>query len=159
MTRIYFLIFCYILNAAVSEPAMWLMQGDVFTEDEVTSRLIQLDTHKSNFSVSTRAEVHYWARPGKLISCVIAASVYQQGHVSVVEGGYGAKKVRVRYVTKTGKPDVFFVLVQAARKELVSVEGNVVKSPRVDIVYGPMTNWTFAEIQDALRNYTDIFPS
>jgi len=135
------------------------MQGDVFTEDETTSRLIQLDSHKSYLPVSTRAEVYYKARSGKLISCVIAASVHQQGHVSVVEGGYRTKKVRIRYMTENGKADTFFVFIQAAKKKSVSIEGNVMKSSRLGIVYEPMRNWTFAEIQDALRNYTDIFQS
>lgn len=135
------------------------MQGDTFTKDEAVSRLIQLDSNEWYYPVSTRAEISYAARPGKLISCVIAASVHQHGHVSVVEGGYKAKKIRIRYMTENGKPDVFFVLIQAARRETVSVERNVVRSTRVGIIYEPMRNWTHAEIQDALRNNTDIFPS
>lgn len=134
------------------------MQGDVFTDDEATSRLVQLDSQKSYFPVNTRAEVYYRALPGKLISCVIAASVHQQGHVSVVEGGYREKKVRIRYMTENGKPDVFFVLIQAKRKPM-SVDENVMRSSRLDIVYEPMRNWNLAEIQDALHNNTDIFPS
>jgi len=133
------------------------MQGDVFTDDEATSRLIQLDSQKSYFPVNTRAEVYYRALPGKLISCVIAASVHLQGHVSVVEGGYREQKVRIRYVTENGKPDVFFVLIQA-RKPL-SVDENIMRSSRLDIVYEPMRNWSLAEIDHALRNNTDIFLS
>ncbi|XP_011862549.1 PREDICTED: uncharacterized protein LOC105559098 [Vollenhovia emeryi] len=159
MTRICLLVFCYILNSALSEPATWLMQGNVLTEDEATSRLIQLESQKSYFPVSTRAEVYYRAQPGKLVSCVIAASVHQQGRVSVVEGGYGANKVRIRYMTENGQPDVFFILVQAARREAVSVDRNAVRSSRVDIVYEPMSNWTLAELQDALRDSSDILPS
>lgn len=134
------------------------MQGEVFTEDQATARLIQLDSQKSYFPVSTRAEVYYRALPGKLISCVIAAAVNQRGHVSVVEGGYRAKKVRIRYMTENGEPDIFFVLIQAAKREPVSVEGNVVRSSRVGIVYEPMKNWTLAEIQDAFLNNTETFP-
>lgn len=136
----------------------WLIQGNALTKDEATSQLIQLDSHKSYLPVSTRAEVYYWAQPGKLISCVIAASVHQQGHVSVVEGGYRAKKVRIRYMTDTGNADVFFVLIQAMKRESISVEENVIRSPRVDLVYEPIRNWTLAKIQNTLRNDTDIFP-
>lgn len=134
------------------------MQGDEFPDDEATSRLIQLDSQKSYFPVSTKTEMYYVAQPGKLINCVIAASVYQKGHVSVVEGGYGAKKVRIRYMTENGEPDILFIFIQAAKIESVSVEGNVAKSSGLDIVYEPMRNWTLAETQDALRNDTDIFP-
>ncbi|XP_011257241.1 uncharacterized protein LOC105251867 isoform X2 [Camponotus floridanus] len=155
MTRIYLLValvFYCVSNSALSEPTTWLMQGDTFTDEEATSRLIQLDSHKSYFPVSTRAEIYYAAQPGKLISCVIAASVHQNGHVSVVEGGYGTKKVRIRYMTENGRPDVFFVLVQAAKRESVHVEEDVAWSTRLGIAYEPMKNWTLAEIQDALRN-------
>lgn len=134
----------------------WLMQGDVFTDEEATSRLIQLDSHRSYFPVSTRAEMYYTAQPGKLINCVIAASVHQNGHVSVVEGGYGTTKVRIRYITENGKPDVFFVLVQAAKRDSVYVEENVAWSTRLGIAYEPMRNWTLAEIQDALRNVSSF---
>lgn len=158
MTHIYFLIFCYILNSVLSEPITWLMQGDVFTDNQAKSRLIELDNYESYTPVSTRVEVYYWARPGKLINCVIAAAVHQRGHVSVVEGGYRAKKVRIRYMTENGEPDVFYVLVQAAKKDSVLVEGNVVKTSRLGIIYEPIKNWTLTEIQDALRNSTDIFP-
>ncbi|XP_050456920.1 uncharacterized protein LOC126854355 [Cataglyphis hispanica] len=155
MTRIYLALVLYcVSNSVLSEPTTWLMQGDVFTDEEATSRLIQLDSQKSYFPVSTRAEINYRARPGKLISCVIAASVHQNGHVSVVEGGYGTKKVRIRYITENGKPDVFFVLVQAAKRESVYVEGDLAWSTRLGIVYESMKNWTAAEIQDALRNVT-----
>lgn len=135
------------------------MQGDVFTDDEARSRFVELDSHESYIPVSTRAEVYYWARPGKLISCVIAAAVHQRGHVSVVEGGYRAKKVRIRYMTENGEEDIFYVLVQAAKRESVSVEGNIVETSRLSIIYESIRNWTLAEIQDALRNSTDIFPS
>ncbi|XP_072746663.1 uncharacterized protein [Anoplolepis gracilipes] len=157
MTRIYLviaLVFYCISNSALSEPATWLMQGDVLTDEEATSRLIQLDSHKSYYPVNTRAEVYYTARPGKLVSCVIAASVHLNGHVSVVKGGYGSKKVRIRYTTENGRPDVFFVLVQAAKREFVFVEGDVAWSTRLGIAYEPMRNWTVTEIQDALRNVT-----
>ncbi|KAL6426004.1 hypothetical protein ACFW04_008947 [Cataglyphis niger] len=155
MTRIYLALVLYcVSNSVLSEPTTWLMQGDVFTDEEATSRLIQLDSQKSYFPVSTRAEINYGARPGKLISCVIAASVHQNGHVSVVEGGYGTKKVRIRYITENGKPDVFFVLVQAAKRESVYVEGDLAWSTRLGIAYESMKNWTVAEIQDALRNVT-----
>ncbi|XP_029664782.1 uncharacterized protein LOC115236453 [Formica exsecta] len=157
MTRIYLLValilYC-VSNSALSEPTTWLIQGDVFTDEEATSRLIQLDSQKSYFPVSTRAEIYYRARPGKLVSCVIAASVHQNGQVSVVEGGYGTKKVRIRYITENGRPDVFFVLVQAAKRESVYVEGDLAWSTRLGIAYEPMKNWTVAEIQNALRNVT-----
>lgn len=135
----------------------WLMQGDIFTKDTPMSRLIQLNTHEWYLPVSTRAEIYYKALPGKLISCVIAASVNQHGYVSV-EGGYRTEKVLIRYMTETGEPDTFFVFIQAAKTEPVSVEENVVRSSSVNIVYEPMKNWTLTEIQDALRN-ADIFPS
>ncbi|XP_024868537.1 uncharacterized protein LOC112452514 isoform X1 [Temnothorax curvispinosus] len=148
-----------LMHDPIATKTTWLMQGEAFTKDEATSRLVQLDSHKSYLPVSTRAEVYYRARPGKLITCVIAASVRQRGHVSVVEGGYGAREVRIRYMTENGEPDEFFVLIQAARREPVSVEGNAVRSSRLGVVYEPMTNWTREEIEDALRNNTDIFPS
>ncbi|CAL1689535.1 unnamed protein product [Lasius platythorax] len=157
MTRVYLLVslvFYCVSNSALSEPTTWLMQGDVFTDEEATSKLVQLDSHKSYFPVNTRAEVSYTARPDKLVSCVIAASVHQNGHVSVVEGGYGTKKVRIRYSTEINKPDVFFVLVQAAKRESVHVEGDLARSTRLGIAYEPMRNWTLAEIKDALRNVT-----
>ncbi|XP_018312192.1 uncharacterized protein [Mycetomoellerius zeteki] len=138
MTRIYLLIFCYIFNSALSEPATWLMQGDEFTEDEVTSRIIQLESHESYSPVSSRAEMYYRARPGKLINCVIAASVYQQGHVSVVKGGYRDNYVRINYMTESGKADVFYVFVQTVKSEAVFVDEN----SRLGIVYEelPMRN-------------------
>ncbi|XP_018359194.1 PREDICTED: uncharacterized protein LOC108758649 isoform X1 [Trachymyrmex cornetzi] len=134
MTRIYLLIFCYISNPALSEPATWLMQGDKFTEDEVMSRVIQLESHTSYFPVNSTAEMYYGARPGKLIQCVIAASVHGQGHVSVVEGGYRANKVRINYTTESGKADVFYVFIQTVQREAISLEENL----RLGIVYGPM---------------------
>ncbi|XP_011056541.1 PREDICTED: uncharacterized protein LOC105147318 isoform X2 [Acromyrmex echinatior] len=155
MTRIYLLIFCYISNPALSEPATWLMQGDKFTEDEVMSRVIQLESHESYFPVNSRAEMYYKARPGKLIQCVIAASVHGQGHVNVVEGGYRANKVRINYTTENGKADVFYVFIQTVKREAMFVDEN----SRLGIVYGPMRSWTLAEIQDYFRNNSDIFPS
>lgn len=133
------------------------MQGDIFTKDTPMSRLIQLNTQEWYLPVNTRAEIYYKALPGKLISCVIAASVNQHGHVSVVEGGYRTKKVLIRYMTENGKSDIFFVFIQAAKTEPVSVEKSVMRSSSVDLVYEPMKNWTLTEIQDALRN-ADIFP-
>ncbi|KAH0945461.1 hypothetical protein HN011_005413 [Eciton burchellii] len=72
------LILCCVSKSALCEPITWLMQGDVLSEDEATSRLIK--SHKSYFSVSTRAEVYFAAEPGMVINCVIAAAVYQNGH-------------------------------------------------------------------------------
>ncbi|XP_028047250.1 uncharacterized protein LOC105830122 isoform X2 [Monomorium pharaonis] len=147
-----------VLLRSRTRKTTWLMQGDVFTDDEARSRLIELDSHESYTPVSTRAEMYYWARPGKVISCVIAAAVNQRGHVSIVEGGYRAKKVLIRYMTDNGEKDVFYVLVQAAKRESVFVEQNAVKTSRLGIVYEPIRNWSLAEIQNALRNSTDIFP-
>ncbi|XP_018349231.1 PREDICTED: uncharacterized protein LOC108752692 isoform X1 [Trachymyrmex septentrionalis] len=155
MTRIYLLIFCYISNPALSEPATWLMQGDKFTEDDVISRVIQLESHKSYFPMNSTAEMYYRAPPGKLIQCVIAASVYGQGHVSVVEGGYRTNKVRVNYTTESGKADVFYFFIQTVKREAMFVDENT----RLGIVYGPMRSWTLAEIQDYFRNNSNIFPS
>ncbi|XP_018051264.1 PREDICTED: uncharacterized protein LOC108689135 [Atta colombica] len=165
MTRIYLLIFCYISNPALSEPssqtrasfrrATWLMQDDKFTKDEVMSRVIQLESYKSYFPVNSRAEMYYRARPGKLIQCVIAASVHGQGHVSVVEGGYRTNKVRINYPMESGKADVFYVFIQTMKKEAMFVNEN----SRLGIVYGLMRSWTLAEIQDYFRNNSDIFPS
>ncbi|EZA59071.1 hypothetical protein DMN91_008466 [Ooceraea biroi] len=160
MMRAYLLglIFYCVSKPALSEPVTWLMQGDMFTDDEATSRLIQLDSHNSYFSVSTRAEMYYAAQPGKLINCVIAAAVYQKGHVSVVEGGYGSTMVRVRYMTKNGETDVFAVFLQSVKREMVSVDGNFVNSTRLGIVYEPVRNWTQQEVEDVLRNITTNFP-
>lgn len=129
----------------------WLMQGDVLTQEEATTRHVRLITWESNLSVNTRMEAHY-ARSGYYISCVIAASIHGNGYVSVVAGGYGSKEVRVLYVTKNGKPDVLHVFVQAVRKEPVFVVGNIAGSARVGILYEPIRNWTLDEIQDASRN-------
>lgn len=118
----------------------WLMQGDTITQEEATSLHIRLITQESNLSVSDNTDVRF-ARTGYVISCVIAASVHGNGHVSVAEGGYGSKEVRVLYVTDNGKPDVLHVFIQAVRREVV-VDGNVAESARQSIVYEPMRNWT-----------------
>ncbi|XP_012062416.1 PREDICTED: uncharacterized protein LOC105625702 [Atta cephalotes] len=136
--------------------ATWLIQGDKFTKDEVMSRVIQLESYKSYFPVNSRAEMYYRARPGKLIQCVIAASVHGQGHVSVVEGGYRTNKVRINYTMESGKADVFYVFIQIVKKETLMF---VNENSRLGIVYGPMRSWTLAEIQDYFRNNSDIFPS
>jgi len=128
---------------------MWLMQGDMLTEDQATSRLVQLKSHNSYFSVTTRAEVYFTAEPGMLINCVIAAAVYQNGHVSVVEGGYGTTMVRVRYVTKNGQLDIFAVFLQTVKKETILVDGSFVNSTKLGIVYEPARNWTQQEVEHA----------
>jgi hypothetical protein len=133
----------------------WLMQGDILSEDEATSRLIK--SHKSYFSVSTRAEVYFAAEPGMVINCVIAAAVYQNGHVSVLEGGYGTTMVRIRYVTKNGQTDIFAVFLQTVKREMVSVDGEFVNSTKLGIVYEPIRNWTQQEIEGVLRNVTGNF--
>lgn len=130
------------------------MQGDMLTEDEARPRLIQLDSYNTYFPVNTRAEVYYTTEPDKLISCVIAAAVYQKGYVSVVEGGYGTKKIRVRYVTKNGDSDIFAVFLQTTKRQTVTVEGDFVNSTRLGIVYESVRNWTQREVEDALRNVT-----
>jgi hypothetical protein len=127
------------------------MQGGVLAQEETTSRHIRLITWESNLWVTTRMDVHY-ARPGYFISCVIAASTHGNGYVSVVEGGYGSKGVRVLYVTKNNKPDILHIFVQAVRREPVFVEGSVAGSGRIGIVYEPIRNWTLDKIQDTLRN-------
>nr|XP_012223878.1 PREDICTED: uncharacterized protein LOC105673095 isoform X1 [Linepithema humile] len=129
--------------------ATWLMQGDVLTQEEASARHIRLITWESHLSVNTRMDAHY-ARSGYFISCVIAASIHGNGHVSVAAGGYGSKEVRILYVTKNDEPDVLYVFVQAVRREPVSVAGNVAANARLGIVYEPIKNWTQSEVQDAL---------
>lgn len=133
------------------------MQGNLFTDEEAASRLIQLDTYRTYFPVNTRAEASYRAQDGKLINCIIAAAVNQHGSVQVVVGGYKMREVRIRYTTKIGRPDIFFVLVQSAKIEQVSIEGNVANSTRLAIVYEPVRNWTMEEVQDFLRNVSSSF--
>lgn len=134
------------------------MQGDVLTDEEAASRLVQLISKKWYILVDTGIEMFYTSQPDRPISCVIAASVHMKGFVNVV-GGYGTNKVRVQYNTENGKPDVLFVLVQTTKSEPVHVEGDVAWNARSGIAYEPMRNWTLTEIQDALRNVTSQFSS
>ncbi|XP_014476323.1 PREDICTED: uncharacterized protein LOC106745323 [Dinoponera quadriceps] len=160
MMRIYFLavlILRCVSYPATSELTTWLMQGDLFTDEEATSQLIQLDTHKTYYPVNTIAEVSYTARRGEVISCVIAAAVHQHGHVHVIEGGYKTRKVRVRYTTMNGRPDILFVLIQAVKREPVFVEGNVARSTRLSIVHEPIRNWTIEEVRNSMRNFSSSF--
>jgi len=128
------------------------MQGDVLSKDEATSRLIQLKTYRSYFSVTTRAEVYLAAEPGMLINCVIAAAVYQNGYVSVSEGGYGTTMVRVRYVTKNNQLDIFAVFLQTVKNETVSLDADFVNSTKLGIAYEPVRNWTQQEIENVFYN-------
>lgn len=137
------------------------MQGDVLTDEDAASRFLKLESYRYYLQVMTeyRIDFRYRALPGKVITCVIAASVHLKGRVSVVEGGYESKTVLIRYdrfITETNEPDIFFVFVQAA-KSAVNLAGNVVKTPQLDIVYEPVRNWTQEEVQDALRNVSSIF--
>lgn len=103
-------------------------------------------TENGSFAVSTNSmEIAYKTDEDRRINCIIAAAARLNGHVSVIEGGLERNYVKLRYVTETHKPDVFFVMIQSWKPDTVSFDFDKAQNSKYAVVFQPIGDWSDQE--------------
>ncbi|KAG7204788.1 hypothetical protein KM043_005195 [Ampulex compressa] len=146
-------IFLYLLMTVQPEMVRWLMLGDTFTKDEVPE--IGLLSEESLYIVSTSQNVEIETKEKRIITSVIAASMFMHGYVTVINGGINHTKVEVLYTSEYLYPDMLYIYLQSAwqfpsrvMKNGVKINGAKINAVKILRPPGrePKKTWTLREL-------------
>ncbi|KAJ8668290.1 hypothetical protein QAD02_009953 [Eretmocerus hayati] len=150
MSTVRRLLFLTLLSICYGDQ--WLMEGDFIPELEALRRGLLLESTNSTTSVSASMRVDVSAPPGYSINCVMAAALHMHGEVGLLSGGVGFDKASLTYRSLSGKPDLFFVLVESHAEEALRLRDDAAEMPRLAILYDRFRGWTGGGVDLARPN-------
>nr|ARK20007.1 venom protein [Ampulex compressa] len=147
-------IFLYLLKTGESEMPKWLTLGEKFSKYYVPPE-IGLLSEESLFFVTKMKNVEIETKEKRIITSVIAASMFMHGYVTVINGGINHTKVEVLYTSEYLYPDMLYIYLQSAwqfpsrvMKNGVKINGAKINAVKILRPPGrePKKTWTLREL-------------
>nr|ARK19938.1 venom protein [Ampulex compressa] len=139
-------IFLYLLKTGESEMPKWLTLGEKFSKYYVPPE-IGLLSEESLFFVTKMKNVEIETKEKRIITSVIAASMFMHGYVIVVNGGINHTKIEVLYASENSYPDTLYIHIQSAWHYPGNAKKNVGKISVRPYEQGRRRSWSIGELR------------